>query len=162
MEYKEPLRNARTILVIDWPSKEVPEALALAGFATVVRGGPGPQDFASYAREGDSVVRRPCGAPAQIDLIYAHRPLTELPHIIATAKTLHASVIWTQSGLRSDGSRDPRGCWVPEAEHDDAEELVRAAGLTYLSAPYIVDAVRELGSRALDSSASQSTGGQPH
>jgi hypothetical protein len=35
----------QTILVIDWPSKEVPETLARAGFRVVVRGGPGPEDL---------------------------------------------------------------------------------------------------------------------
>ena len=139
------MQSVRKILVIDWPSKEVPETLARTGFEVVVRGGPGPQDYASYGMEGDSIVRRPCDAPALVDLIYAHRPLVELPQLIATATSLHARAIWTQSGLRSDGSRDPRGCWVPDNEECDAAERVRAAGLMYLSRPYIVDAVRELG-----------------
>jgi len=38
---KDLLKAARTILVIDWPSKELPEVLALAGFQVVVHSGPG-------------------------------------------------------------------------------------------------------------------------
>ncbi len=41
MDLKEIFRTVQTILVIDWPSKEVPETLARAGFRVVVRGGPG-------------------------------------------------------------------------------------------------------------------------
>jgi hypothetical protein len=41
MDPEEVLKNVRAVLVIDWPSKDVPEKLALAGFHVYVRGGPG-------------------------------------------------------------------------------------------------------------------------
>jgi hypothetical protein len=45
MNPKEILKTANTILVIDWPSKDVPESLARAGFQVIVKGGPGPGDY---------------------------------------------------------------------------------------------------------------------
>jgi hypothetical protein len=55
--------------VIDWPSREVPETLARAGFHVVVRGGPGPEDYLAYeldssrnlAQNPDEVVVRHIG-----------------------------------------------------------------------------------------------------
>lgn len=45
MNPNELLENADTIVVINWPSKDVPEALALAGFHVYVDGGPGPEAY---------------------------------------------------------------------------------------------------------------------
>ena len=44
----EILRAVETVLVIDWPSKEVPELLARARLRVLVRGGPGPEDYSIY------------------------------------------------------------------------------------------------------------------
>jgi len=41
---KQMLRTINTVLVMDWPSKNVPEALTLAGFHVIVHGGLGPED----------------------------------------------------------------------------------------------------------------------
>ena len=41
MNLKEMFSTVQTILVIDWPSREVPETLARGGFHVVVRGGRG-------------------------------------------------------------------------------------------------------------------------
>ena len=144
MEYQNTLRRIRSILVIDWPTKEVPEQLAVAGFDVTVRGGPGPLDYAAYTAEAGSVSRRPCACPERIDLIYAHRPLGELSSILAIAKEVNATVIWMQSGLTSDGSKDPRGCWIPEEEDFRARHLVQTAGMAYFSSPYVIDAVQAL------------------
>ena len=38
MNPKETLKNIDIVLVIDWPTKDVPESLALAGFDVVVSG----------------------------------------------------------------------------------------------------------------------------
>jgi len=93
---------------------------------------------------GAVVSRRVGRAPESVDLIYAHRPLSELPGIIATANRLHTKIIWTQSGLSAAGVRDPKGCWVPEEELRLARELVESAGLSYVSEPYIGDVAREI------------------
>jgi predicted CoA-binding protein len=133
------------VMVIDWPSEEVPEMLALAGFHVVVRGGPGPEDYSAYELNNGEVVARHVGRPPErVDLIYSYRPFSELPEIIATAKGLHAKTIWTQSGLSAAGVNDPKGCWVPEEELRSARDLVRSAGLNYVTQPYIGDVAREI------------------
>jgi hypothetical protein len=150
MNLKEIFRTVQTILVIDWPSKELPETLTRAGFHVVVRGGPGPEDYSAYELHssrnlaqghdpGEVVVRHIGRAPERADLIYSYRPLSELPEIIATARRLGAQTIWTQSGLSAAGVNDPKGSWVPEEELRLARNLVESAGLRYISGPYIGD-----------------------
>ncbi len=145
MNAKEVLATVDTILVIDWPSKDVPESLALAGFRVIVRGGPGTKDYSVYQAHDGRVQVRPLGhAPERSDLIYAHRPFVELPQIITTARKLHAKFLWTQSGLSGPGAKDAQGCWVPEDEFQQARALVQSAGLLYLAEPYIADVAREI------------------
>src|SRR5215470_18079261 len=107
MDWKELLTDVKTVLVIDWPSKDVPKTLARAGLQVFVRGGPGPDNYSVYeADSAGAVIRRKGKAPDNGDLVYAYRPLSELPTIIATAKAVHAKAIWTQSGLSTAGSKD--------------------------------------------------------
>jgi len=139
------LKSAETVLVIDWPSKEVPELLARAGLNAVVRGGPGPEDYSSYeVKSGEIVVRRTGCPPKRADLIYSYRPLSELPGIIATAKELGAKTIWYQSGVTATGGKDPKGCWVAEEELTLARNLVEAAGLHFITKPYIGHAAQKI------------------
>jgi predicted CoA-binding protein len=72
------LRAARSVLVVDWPSRDVPDGLAAAGLEVVVKGGPGPLD----------------PRPEHIDLVYAYRPIGELPGIAAMANELGARTVW--------------------------------------------------------------------
>ena len=145
MNLKEMFKTVDTVLVIDWPTKQVPEMLTLAGFHVVVRGGPGPEDYTAYElNDGKLVVRHLGRPPERADLIYSYRPVSELPETIATAKDLHARTIWTQSGLSSAGVNDPEGCWVPEEELRLARNLVQSAGLDYVTEPYIGDVAREI------------------
>jgi predicted CoA-binding protein len=145
MTPKEILRSAHTILVVDWPSKDVPESLALAGFHIIVKGGPGPEDYSAYEVTNGRVTPRRTGrAPDHADIIYSYRPLTELPGIIAQAKSLGAKTIWTQSGRTAAGTDDPTGCWLPEEDAKTARDQVHAASLNLITQPYIVDAAREL------------------
>ena len=139
------LKGVETVLVIDWPSKDVPDGLALAGFKVVVRGGPGPEDyFAHEVKDGKSQSRRVGRPPERADLVYSYRPLSELPGIIALAKTIHARAIWTQSGLSAEGKKDLKGCWLPENELTSARKLVESSELKYITEPYIGDVAREL------------------
>jgi predicted CoA-binding protein len=139
------LRSARSVLVIDWPSREVPVSLARAGYEVIVRGGPGPADYSVYAAAGDQVTARPAGrAPEHVDLVYCHRPVEELPGIAAMARELGARGVWRQSGLSAEGVSDPAGCWVAPHEARQARAIADSAGLAYLDAPYIVDALRQL------------------
>jgi predicted CoA-binding protein len=145
MNPEETLKSVDTVLVIDWPTRDVPEQLALAGFHVVVRSGPGPEDFSAYeVNNGEVAVRRVGRPPERADLIYSYRPLRELPAIIATAQSLQTGTIWTQSGLSSAGVKDPKGCWLPDDELYGARTLVEAAGLIHIAAPYIGDVARSI------------------
>jgi predicted CoA-binding protein len=143
------LKSAETVLVIDWPSKEVPELLARAGLNVVVRGGSGPEDYSIYEITGEvhhgTVTERHTGrSPERADLIYSYRPLSELPGIIAAAKELGAKTIWYQSGGTATGGKDPKGCWVAKEELTLARNLVEAAGLHFITKPYVGHAVQKI------------------
>jgi len=143
MHPSEILKNVRTALVIDWPSRDVPESLVWAGFQVHVHGGPGPTDYSVYELNDGQIAERHIGRPPeQAELVYSYRPFNELPQIIATAKALHAETIWTQSGLSAPGVKDPKGCFVPHEELEHARQLVESAGMRYVSEPYIGDVVR--------------------
>ena len=148
MHPNEFLKNVRTVLVIDWPSKDVPEALVLAGFQVYTQGGPGPTDYFVYEWNDGRIVARHVGHPPErAELVYSYRPFRELPQIIAMAKTLGAETIWTQSGLAAPDTKDPKGCWAPNEELESARQLVESAGLRYLSEPYIGAEVRKVAAR---------------
>jgi predicted CoA-binding protein len=142
------LRAADSIVVVDWPSRDVPDTLSRAGYDVSVKGGPGPGDYSAYDVRGDEVVDRPVGhPPAHADLVYSYRPVSELPAIVALAREIGAAVVWHQSGQAAAGEDDPRGCWMPGDASQEARAVVESAGLTYVEAPYIADAVRSLGIR---------------
>jgi predicted CoA-binding protein len=145
MDPKTLLASVRSILVIDWPSRDVPESLVGAGFDVIVKGGPGPEDYFAYENsEGKMVSRRTGRAPDHADLVYSYRPLGELPGIIDAAKAIGARAIWTQSGLSASGVNDPKGCWLSEGDRTAAGNLIRSAGLTHVFESYIVDVARQL------------------
>jgi predicted CoA-binding protein len=132
--------ETRTVLLIDWPSREVPETLARRGFTVVSAEGPGK--YNAYEVEATVVRARDVGRlPDRADLVYAHRPVDELPEIVDTAKSIGARAIWLQSGRNKAGAKDPRGCWRPADESSRARKIVEHAGLRYIDAPYILDAV---------------------
>lgn len=140
------LRLGRSVLVIDWPSPDVPDSLARAGHTVFVKGGPGPRDYSVRELSGDEVLSRATGEPpTHVDLVYSHRPLAELEGIVALARELGAHTIWRQSGMSRPGSRDPRGCWVSDEEAREGRRIVEAGGLRYIEDTYIGDAVKEVG-----------------
>ena len=143
------LAEARNVLVIDWPSRDVPATLAGAGFAVTVKGGPGPADYTAWETVDGEVVTRPLGrAPEHVDLVYCHRPIEELASILSLAQSLGAAVVWRQSGLAASGAKEPDGCWTPPGESEQGRDLAAAAGLGYIDDVYIADAVRALGQSA--------------
>ena len=145
-EADQILEAAETVLVIDWPTTDVPETFARAGFSVFVKGGPGPDTYAAYELpDGDQVGAKAGGLPAHADLVYAHRPIEELPGIVALALEVGAKAVWIQSGLASDGTRDPKGCWMPIDRSREARRVVEAAGLAYVERPYVADAIRQVG-----------------
>jgi hypothetical protein len=140
------LADTKSVLVIDWPSRDVPASLTFARFAVFVKGGPGLADYSAWELDSGEPVSRPLGrALDRVDLVYCHRPFGELPSIIALAGRLGARALWWQTGLASDGTKDPSGCWIPPGESDQARELAAAAGLAYVDDVYIADAVRARG-----------------
>jgi predicted CoA-binding protein len=137
------LESAHTVLVVDWPSRDVPDTLASAGYGVIVSGGPEPDNYSVYeARDGEVVVRFVGHAPYQVDLVYVHRPLAELAGLVPAAVGLGATALWWQSGRSPDGERDPRGCWVAVEDSAAARRMVEDAGLQYVDDVYIADAVR--------------------
>jgi predicted CoA-binding protein len=131
-----------TVLVVDWPSRDVPAALARAGMRVVVRGGPRPDQYAEHEIvDGELVVRPAAQPPIHVDLVYSYRPIDELPTIVTLAQDLGARAVWIQSGLDADGRRDATGCALSAQDEERARRFVESAGLTYIDSPYIVDAV---------------------
>ena len=145
MNTTEILQHAHSILLIDWPTTDVPESLVQAGLRVFVKGGPAPDDFFACDWRGNELVQQRVGHPPdRADIVYSYRPLSELPAIVDLAKSVHAKIIWTQSGLCSDHTKDPRGCWLSNFEHNSARCFVQSAGLEHISQPYIADVARQL------------------
>ena len=144
----EILESASCILIVDWPSRDVPDALVGAGFAVLVKGGPEPDNYAALELRDGSVARQAIGRPNEpVDIVYVHRPLAELSEIVAMAKSLGARTVWYQSGLATAAAKDPKGCWLPGDASREACVLVESAGMRFVDDVYIVDAVRRLGIR---------------
>ena len=144
-EAERILASAGSVLVVDWPSTDVPEALAKAGYSVLVRGGPEPDNYSVHELCDGEIVSRDLGRPPdQVDLVYCHRPLDELPGIVAIAKEIGAQALWYQSGFASSTAKDPKGCWVPEDASRQARILVESADLRYVDGVYIAEAVRQL------------------
>ena len=137
------LGGTKTVLLIDWPSRDVPDTLARSHFTVISNDG--PDEYNEYEVDGGEIRVRDVGQlPKRADLVYTHRPIDELPEIVDTAKALGAKAVWIQSGRDKTGAKDPRGCWMPQAESARARKLVEGAGLTYVEAPYIADVARAL------------------
>jgi predicted CoA-binding protein len=118
-------------MLIDWPSRDVPDSLARAGYRVVSHDGPGVEDYNAYESNGGEVSVRNLGAaPDHADLVYTHRPFEELPEILEFAQRIGASAIWSEAGPDSPGA-------------ERARQIVESAGLTYVDAPRITDAVRQ-------------------
>lgn len=84
---------------------------------------------------------RPVAAPERAELVYAFRPIDELPEIVELAKSVGAAVVWLQSGVDARGVADHRGVAMPPNDRAQARLIVETAGLVYVDAPYIVSAV---------------------
>lgn len=147
-EWEQILRSADSVLLVDWPSRDVPETLVRAGYQVFVKGGPGPDDYTAQELRGEEVLARPVSrAPEHADLVYSCRPSEELPDVTAIARQVGATAVWYQSGRDSAGAPDPRGFSMTWVESQVARAIVESAGLTYVEGPYIADTVRRLAIR---------------
>jgi predicted CoA-binding protein len=132
-DHRSLLRAARTILLIDYPGRIVPETLARAGYDVRTHEGPGPMEYGSYSVVDGEVVAGPRGAaPEHADLVFSHRPLDELPPIVEEAVRLGARAVWV----------------TDESAGDEARSIVEGAGLAYVGEPpSILEAVAEVHGR---------------
>ncbi len=138
------LAATKTVLLVDWPSRDVPDTLARSGRTVISHDGPKPDEFNAYELDGAEVRLRAVGQPPErADLVYTHRPIDELGEIVEGAKAIGAKAVWFQSGLDGTGANDPTGVWLPDEESRRAREIVESKGLVYVQEPYIADAVRK-------------------
>jgi predicted CoA-binding protein len=127
----EVLMDTESIVLIDWPSRDVPDTLARAGYHVVSQDGPGDEGYNAYESTGPEIVVRATGvAPDHADLVYTHRPFDELPEIVDFARRIGARAIWSEAGPDTSGA-------------EGARRMVEAAGLVYIDAPRITAAVRD-------------------
>jgi predicted CoA-binding protein len=125
MTPEQLLRGASTILLIDWPTREVPDTLTRAGYTVVASVGPGPEEYDAYAMGDGAVESRHVGRPPErAEIVYSHRPTEELPTIVDLAQRVGARAVWCETGS------------------DEARRIVESAGLVYVDRPPITDAVR--------------------
>jgi predicted CoA-binding protein len=139
------LEGTRTVLVVDWPSRDVPDTLVRSGFKVVVHGGPGPTDYSEYElHKGAIDIRRLDSTPDRADLIFTFRPIEELPRIVTMAQELHSNAVWIQSGLTDTGVKDSKGCWMTKEDSRRARKIVEAGGFVFIEKPYIADVARQM------------------
>jgi predicted CoA-binding protein len=97
MSGKDILAEAKSILLIDYPGRIVPDTLARAGFSVTAHGGPRPDDYFAFETDGGDVIERHIGAPPKhADIVFMYRPLDELDMILESAKAVRAKTIWFQ------------------------------------------------------------------
>jgi predicted CoA-binding protein len=126
------LAETKTVVLVDWPSREVPETLARRGLTVIAS--EGPETYTAYEAYADEVRTRSVdGLPQNAELVYAYRPIDELPDIIQTAAAVGATAVW----LHSAGDLAP-------ADAARARERVEEAGLVFIAEPSILDAARAI------------------
>jgi len=126
------LAETKTVVLVDWPSREVPDTLARRGFTVIAH--EGAETYTAYEADGNEVRTRSVdGLPQSAELVYAYRPIDELPDIVQTATAVGATTVWLQVG-----------CDLAPADAARARELVERAGLGFVGEPSIVDAARAL------------------
>lgn len=118
------LKNAKTILLVDWPNPGLPRTLLHAGFAVfcyspdkytraeILPGDPADINVKNIFppdKQGDEswLVFRPIpGKPPNVDIVYVYRPEEELPGIIEDhALPLGAKSVWCDPPGMSETAR---------------------------------------------------------
>jgi predicted CoA-binding protein len=120
---RDVLRNAKVILLVDWPNPSVPKKLVEAGFVVFCYSPNGyteaeivveyPHDvnqkniFPPGNREDGFLVFRPMASPPPIDIANIFRPEREHPRIITDVLLpLTTKCIWLQPPVTSANTRD--------------------------------------------------------
>src|SRR5215207_4399735 len=109
------LAETKTVVLVDWPSREVPDTLARRGFTVIAN--EGPETYTAYEAHAGHVRTRSVNGLPHAELVYAYRPIDELPDIVQTATAVGATVVWL------DSARD-----LAPADVARARELVEEAG----------------------------------
>jgi predicted CoA-binding protein len=98
------LKNAKTILLIDWPDKSVPMALLKAGFM-VIGYSPGKYTLISYKTsyaEDKLVFNDLEGTPGEVEIVNIFRPEEEHEEIFERhILPLKAKAVWLQPPVTS-------------------------------------------------------------
>ncbi|SHM12120.1 CoA-binding protein [Mucilaginibacter sp. OK098] len=103
--YIQILKNARTILLVDWPGVDVPLSLLKAGFMVI---GYAPDNYSIATIEINSdgkeklIFKALNKPPASVDIVNIFRPEEEHEEIISRhVLPLKAKVIWLQPPVKS-------------------------------------------------------------
>jgi predicted CoA-binding protein len=116
-----------TALIVDWPSRGVPEAFVRAGYEVFVKGG--PDTYTRWRlRKGNVITEPVTGAPVHVDLLYVYRPIDELPGLVDVARRAGATTV----------------CGQFSAASPQARRIVEAAGLTYFDEAELAERVHGL------------------
>lgn len=93
---KDILKDAKTILLVDWPNPGVPKSLLKAGF-TVFGYSPDRYSAIEQNDKGELVFRKLEDPPASVDIVNVYRPEEEHAAIInSRVLPLKAKVLWLQ------------------------------------------------------------------
>ena len=130
----EILRTATHVVVKDYPSRAVPDALTSAGLTVTIYEGPSEAEVVVSELGDGGITRRTVGRyPDRADVLYVYRPIAEINGIISEAHRLRAHTVWRQPVIGS-------------ANADSAEwrRQIEGAGLAYIDDPAIDEVATRL------------------
>lgn len=141
------LAEARTVALVDWPSRDLVENLLRSGREVWVKGGSEDTDWTRrQMRDGAVVAIATRAPPERVDLLYVFRPMAELATLFALATRLGAHTFWYQSGLNADAHASARGCWLSADDVRTIERMADAAKVRLVHDVYLGEAVIGLSS----------------
>lgn len=136
-----------SVLIVDWPSQDVPRELLAAGFdvfsANLAAGTasrysigerPAPENTDGVEvlppqRDGDPplVISRVAALPAHVDAVALYRPAAEHARIAQRAVDLGARMVWVQLGtLADDARRIVAGAYIAVIEEIPINEAIHS------------------------------------
>ena len=122
----ELLKDATTILLVDWPGPSFPVALVQAGFTVY---GHEQDGYKQYAADGDQLVTTSIAEPPTgIDIVNLFRPPEEQLELVETAIRLRARSIWILP---------------PEPASKVARELAEGIGLPFITGVNLAELAAE-------------------
>jgi predicted CoA-binding protein len=118
----EILRSATHVVVKDYPSRDVPDALTSAGLMVTIYGGPSEADVVVSELSDGAITHLQVGRyPDRADVLYVYRPIAEIEGIISEAHRLRAHTVWRQPVIGS-----------ATAESAEWRQRIEGAGLAYV------------------------------